>query len=225
MTLDLLQIVPSEIPRPSKHGKSYFSKGDFKYFHYCCDNYNDVGWGCAYRTLQSMCSWIAKNRNAMDVDANHHIGTNDIPSIEEIQQTLVNINDKPPEFLNSTDWLGALEIFYVIDTLYDISCRIQHIPSCHDIKKYSNILKFYFENFGGLVMMGGDLDASSKMIAGIHIVDNDAYLLVVDPHYVGVPKSVDDLIDQGYIRWQHTSDFVDSSFYNLCLPQLKFMSD
>lgn len=28
-------------------------------------------------------------------------------------------------------------------------------------------------------MMGGDLDASSKCIAGIHIVDNDAYLLVV----------------------------------------------
>lgn len=28
-------------------------------------------------------------------------------------------------------------------------------------------------------MMGGDLDSSSKCIAGIHIVDNDAYLLVV----------------------------------------------
>lgn len=28
-------------------------------------------------------------------------------------------------------------------------------------------------------MMGGDLDASSKCIAGIHIVGNDAYLLVV----------------------------------------------
>lgn len=28
-------------------------------------------------------------------------------------------------------------------------------------------------------MMGGDLDASSKGIAGIHIADNDAYLLIV----------------------------------------------
>lgn len=141
----------------------------------------------------------------MDIDGgddHHHlISANDIPSIEEIQQTLVNINDKPPEFLNSTDWLGALEvttsqlfeiklhmfihlffrlqIFYVIDDIYDISCRIQHIPSSHDIRKYSNIIKFYFENFGGIIMMGGDLDASSKCIAGIHIVDNDAYLLVV----------------------------------------------
>lgn len=40
-------------------------------------------------------------------------------------------------------------------------------------------MKFYFENFGGPIMMGGDLDASSKCIAGIHIVENDAYLLVV----------------------------------------------
>lgn len=84
------------------------------------------------------------------------------------------------------------QIFYVIDTLYDISCRIQHIPSSHDIRKYSNIIKFYFENFGGLIMMGGDFDASSKCVAGIHIVDNDAYLLVVvsiPALYAGVNKN------------------------------------
>lgn len=42
MTHDLLQIVPSEIPRPTKHGTTYYVKGDFLYFHYCCDNHNDV---------------------------------------------------------------------------------------------------------------------------------------------------------------------------------------
>ena len=67
----------------------------------------------------------------------------------------------------------------MIDTLYDVPCKIQHIPSIQDIRKFSNIMKFYFEEFGGLIMMGGDLDASSKGVAGIHIVDNDAYLLVV----------------------------------------------
>lgn len=67
----------------------------------------------------------------------------------------------------------------MLDTLYDISCRIQHIPSSHDLRKYSNIIKFYFENVGGLIMMGGDIDTSSKCICGIHIADNDAYWLVV----------------------------------------------
>lgn len=67
----------------------------------------------------------------------------------------------------------------MIDTLYDVPCKIQHIPSCEDVKKYAGVIKRYFEEFGGLVMMGGDLDASSKAIAGIHIADNDAYLLVI----------------------------------------------
>lgn len=136
----------------------------------------------------------------------------------------------------------CVQVFYVIDTLYDVSCKIQHIPKCEDIKKYTNILKHYFEEFGGLVMMGGDVDASSKGIAGIHVADNEAYLLIVvctrldhnlvilvnqllsmwqDPHFVGIAESAEDLVRLGFVKWQHTSEFVDSSFYNLCLPQLK----
>lgn len=230
MTNKRLCIKPSDILRPTKHGKSFFVKGEFDYFHYGCDGLNDVvsvnhvtncqyryintcscklaisisqGWGCAYRTLQSMCSWIAKNHSgAVDVDKDA-LNSVDVPTIEEIQQTLVSINDKPPEFLHSTDWLGALEvsetlrckvflsinsyfdsqIFYVIDTLYDVPCRIQHIPCSQDIRKYCNIIKFYLENYGGLIMMGGDVDASSKGIAGMHIAGNDAYLLIVVSYF------------------------------------------
>lgn len=71
----------------------------------------------------------------------------------------------------------------MIDDLYDIPCKIQHIPSCQDIRKFSNIFKSYFEEYGGFVMMGGDMDASSKGIAGIHVADNEAYFLVVVIHY------------------------------------------
>lgn len=59
-----------------------------------------------------MCSWIARNRDTMDIDDDNHLMTNDAPTITDIQQTLVNINDKPPEFLHSTDWLGALEVCF-----------------------------------------------------------------------------------------------------------------
>ena len=27
-------------------------KGDYQYYHYLCDQYDDRGWGCGYRTLQ-----------------------------------------------------------------------------------------------------------------------------------------------------------------------------
>lgn len=59
-----------------------------------------------------MSSWIVKNRHSTrDLDADNQLTTiSEIPSIEEIQQTLININDKPESFLNSTDWLGALEV-------------------------------------------------------------------------------------------------------------------
>lgn len=42
MTNKLLCIKPSEIIRPTKHGKSYFVQGEFDYFHYGCDGLNDV---------------------------------------------------------------------------------------------------------------------------------------------------------------------------------------
>lgn len=68
-----------------------------------------------------------------------------------------------------------------------MSCKIQHIPK-GEMKRYISILRLYFEKFGGLVMMGGDVDASSKGIAGIHIADNEAYLLVIVRRYGIVHK-------------------------------------
>lgn len=35
------------------------------------------------------------------------------------------------------------------------------------------------------------------------------------------PTTIEELIKLGFVKWQHVSSFVDSSFYNLCLPQLK----
>ncbi|XP_039953688.1 probable Ufm1-specific protease 1 [Bactrocera neohumeralis] len=215
----LLRNVQKCLPLPKTNAAAEpsvtaYTKGDFSYFHYNCDGFKDLGWGCAYRTLQSICSWIAGKRGATDVDVL-------VPSIKEIQQTLVQIGDKENDFVGSHDWIGAIEVFYFLDALYDVVCRIIHIASHEDLKKYANVLKKYFDDYGGLVMMGGDMDAGSKGIAGIHISGNQVYLLVIDPHFSGVPKSVQELVERGYIRWQHTSEFVDSSFYNICLPQLK----
>lgn len=29
----------------------YLTRGNFEYFHYGCDDVNDNGWGCAYRSI------------------------------------------------------------------------------------------------------------------------------------------------------------------------------
>lgn len=67
----------------------------------------------------------------------------------------------------------------VLDTLYDIPCKIVHINSGKDIPNHIETIKEYFEKFGGLIMMGGDQDAASKGIAGVHISDAGIYLLII----------------------------------------------
>lgn len=161
-----------------------------------------------------MCSWV---RNCKENPSP------DVPTITNIQETLVSLNDKPASFLGSKEWIGALEVFYTVDSLYDVSCKIVHIPSNGDVKKYVSLLKQYLEEYGGFIMMGGDVDASSKGIAGVHIAGNDAYLLVVDPHFVSKSGEItrEEIQRKKFVKWQHTSEFLDSSFYNLCLPLQK----
>ncbi len=66
------------------------------------------------------------------------------------------------------------------------------------MKRYISVLRLYFEKFGGLVMMGGDIDASSKGIAGIHIVDNEGYLLVVVSIYLNGTFIIAVCISKGF---------------------------
>ncbi|KAH9634593.1 hypothetical protein HF086_006218 [Spodoptera exigua] len=42
-----------------------------------------------------------------------------------------------------------------------------------------------------------------------------------DPHYVGKEQTKEFLFHKGWVKWQQLTDFIDTSFYNLCLPQVK----
>lgn len=39
---NLFKNVHLHLDNPTEHGKSYLVKGDYTYFHYGCDQYNDV---------------------------------------------------------------------------------------------------------------------------------------------------------------------------------------
>jgi hypothetical protein len=60
-----------------------------------------------------MCSWI--NNNC-------HIAkkSSDFPSLWKIQETLVNIGDKPLSFLKSREWIGSFEICLFLDHYYNV---------------------------------------------------------------------------------------------------------
>lgn len=54
----------------------YLVQGVYSYHHYMQDRIDDSGWGCAYRSLQTICSWF-KHQGYVD---------RPIPTHKEIQQ-------------------------------------------------------------------------------------------------------------------------------------------
>jgi hypothetical protein len=63
-------------------------KGNYLYYHYCQNKMDDNGWGCAYRSLQTLASWF-KCQGYTDKE---------VPTFKDIQKCLVDIGDKPVQF-------------------------------------------------------------------------------------------------------------------------------
>ncbi|XP_017125759.1 probable Ufm1-specific protease 1 [Drosophila elegans] len=202
----LLEDPQRTLATPTEGGQTLGIRGGFSYFHYGCDGHQDAGWGCGYRTLQSAISWVNRRRGGLEP----------VPSIPEIQQILVALGDKGPRFQGSRDWIGTLEEFYVIDVLYQLPCRILHATELGSPEVLAQI-RSYFEKHQGFIAMGGLTDTASKAIVGYHSsAEGRIFLLIVDPHFEGVPSSRQQLVDEGYVRWTPVDEF-PASTYNLCL--------
>ncbi|XP_067129178.1 ufm1-specific protease 1-like [Centruroides vittatus] len=216
---NLLENVHSGLNFPEFGGKVRLIRGMYKYYHYLCDGFDDRGWGCGYRTLQTLCSWL---ENQLQNSTTKMVKS--VPTIPEIQECLVMIGDKPPSFINSKDWIGSVEVSMCINQLYNVCSKIIHVPSGSELFNHVQTIESHFESFGSPIMMGGDQDASSKGILGI-CAASTTYLLVLDPHFVGKSSSREELQERGWIKWKKLDEFLDSSFYNMCLPQQKALGE
>ena len=151
------------------------------------------GWGCGYRTLQTICSWLCLQKKSASDDQ--------VPTIPQIQAMLVDMEDKPAAFKGSRHWIGSFEVqislmshfpfFFlkifiipkvclIVDKLFDVPCKIIHVASGLELDKHFHAIEQHFDRFGSPVMMGGDQDASSKGILGTCTTQtNHNYLLVL----------------------------------------------
>ena len=68
-------------------------------------------------------------------------------------------------------WLNVYisQVCLILDYLYDVPCKIIHAPALerngklhHSLFEHVDDVKNHFKKFGSPVMMGGDVDASSK---------------------------------------------------------------
>ncbi|XP_027272074.1 inactive Ufm1-specific protease 1 [Cricetulus griseus] len=182
--------------------------GHYLYYHYGCDGLDDRGWGCGYRTLQTLCSWPEGQSSG-------------VPGLAAIQAALEDIGDKPPGFRNSRNWIGCVEASLCLEHFGGPQGRLCHVPRGAGVLPELERLYFHFTEGGGPVMVGGDADAQSKALLGVcEGPATEAYVLILDPHYWGTPKNSSELQAAGWVGWRKVSSVFDSSsFYNLCLTR------
>ncbi|KAF9667963.1 hypothetical protein SADUNF_Sadunf15G0077600 [Salix dunnii] len=189
-------------------------QGSYEYHHYLQDGFDDSGWGCAYRSLQTIISWFRLQ----------YYTSIDVPSHREIQQALVEIGDKDPSFIGSREWIGAIELSFVLDKLLGVSCKIINVRSGAELPEKCRELALHFENQGTPIMIGGGVLAYTLLGVDYNEVSGDCAFLILDPHYTGNDDHKK-IVNGGWCGWKKAVDskgrnfFLHDKFYNLLLPQ------
>ncbi|XP_026547371.1 inactive Ufm1-specific protease 1 [Notechis scutatus] len=202
------------LPPPGRPYRLALVAGPYRYYHYGCDGVDDRGWGCGYRTLQTMCSWLTAARGGGEEGAA-------VPSLKEIQEALVEMGDKPASFAGSRDWIGTVEAALCLDRFYGVPGKLLHVRVGRDLEGELETLYAHFRDGGGPGMMGGGRDNASKGLLGVCSGPEGHHLLVLDPHFYGGAGTLSrqDAQAQGWVSWRALGSFEETSFYNLCLPQ------
>lgn len=92
----------------------------YEYYHYGDQSFADNGWGCAYRALQTLISWLHIQ--------GHTKPMKQMMTIREIQEKLDQV-DRSRKLKGSSAWIGATEISWIVPsiTTNSINCKILHV--------------------------------------------------------------------------------------------------
>eukprot|EP00871_Galdieria_phlegrea_P001391 jgi/Galph1/2252/GphlegSOOS_G940.1 len=183
------------------------TKGSYYYFHYMQNGIADKGWGCAYRSLQTIVSWFWLQGYTNEA----------VPSHDKIQQILVELGDKESSFLHSKQWIGATEVCYVLQALLGVESKILFVPSGAQIDLKARELIQHFRTQATPIMVGGGVLAYTLLGVEYNEVTGETRYLILDPHYVG-EDDIQVILSKGWCGWKTNSIFDKNSFYNLCLP-------
>lgn len=182
--------------------------GLYAYHHYMQDNFDDNGWGCAYRSLQTIISWFR-------LQGYTNIA---IPTHRDIQKCLVDIGDKTSSFIGSKQWIGSTEVGFVLETLLGINIKILCASTGDEITTMIPSLKCHFESQGTPIMIGGGVLAHTILGVSQNEDDGNVKFLILDPHYTGT-ENLHTIISKGWCGWKTKDFWKKDAFYNMCLPQ------
>ncbi|TYJ99214.1 putative Ufm1-specific protease [Cucumis melo var. makuwa] len=148
--------------------------------HMCTIIIFKKGWGCAYRSLQTIISWF-RLQHYTSIDVPSHSS----PIFREIQEALVEIGDKDDSFIGSREWIGAIELSFVLDKLLGVSCKIINVRSGAELPEKCRELAAHFESQGTPIMIGGGVLAYTLLGVDYNEASGDCGFLILDPHYTG----------------------------------------
>ncbi|CEF63503.1 Ufm1-specific protease 2 [Strongyloides ratti] len=188
-------------------GECAILKGNYEYRHYLQDSFNDSGWGCAYRSFQTVWSWFLLQ----------DFTDKPVPTHREIQQCLYNIGDKDASFVGSRQWIGSTEISFCLDSMLGISSRILSVNSGSQMNELAREILFHLKNNGAPIMIGGGQLAHTIIGIDFNSSTGDCNFLILDPHYTG-KDDIQTIIKKGWCGWKNMDFWRKDSFYNLLLP-------
>ncbi|XP_033016027.1 ufm1-specific protease 2 isoform X1 [Lacerta agilis] len=195
-------------PPGIESGMVYLVYGTYSYHHYMQDRIDDNGWGCAYRSLQTICSWF---RHQGYVDRS-------IPTHKEIQQALVDVGDKQPGFVGSRQWIGSIEVQLVLNQLLGITSKILFVSQGSELASQGRELANHFKTEGTPVMIGGGVLAHTILGVAWNEITGHIRFLILDPHYTGA-EDLHIILEKGWCGWKGPDFWSKDAYYNLCLPQ------
>lgn len=190
-----------------KGGQASLVKGMYNYHHYMQDRFDDNGWGCAYRSLQTIVSWF-RLQGYTEVN---------VPSHKQIQECLVKIGDKPASFAGSRKWIGSTEVSFVLETMLGVTCKILTASTGEEVGSLGSELSFHFQTHGTPIMIGGGVLAHTIIGVDYNRSTGDIKFLILDPHYTG-GEDIATITSKGWVGWKDTKFWTKNAFYNLCLP-------
>ncbi|KYM97653.1 PREDICTED: ufm1-specific protease 2 [Cyphomyrmex costatus] len=189
-------------------GKLSIVEGLYSYHHYMQDNCDDIGWGCAYRSLQTIISWY-RLQGYTEIP---------VPSHRTIQQCLVDIGDKSFNFIGSKQWIGSTEVSFILQTVFQIQVRILHATSGEEMLTLIPQLADHFDTQGTPVMIGGGVLAHTILGVSYDEHSEEGKFLILDPHYTG-GEHLPTIVNKGWCGWKTKNFWKKNTFYNMCLPQ------
>lgn len=189
-------------------GKVYLVQGIYSYHHYMQDRMDDNGWGCAYRSLQTICSWF------------HQQGyvERSVPTHKEIQQALVEVGDKQTSFVGSRQWIGSIEVQAVLNQLLGVTSKIMFVSQGSELASKGRELANHFLTEGTPIMIGGGVLAHTILGVAWSETSGQIRYLILDPHYTGA-EDLQVITDKGWCGWKGPEFWDQTAYYNLCLPQ------